>query len=160
MSWPDQADEFLFTGEGDGRTRLAKCRGSANTRRGLWAIHHIAKPRIREHVLSPWRENITELARRQNVHCKISGMVTEADLRPYFDVVLSAFGPKRLMFGSDWPVILVASEYQRWVQTVPRAVSTLSPSEQDRIMGGTAIEVYKLETSGAQATARMDHLDS
>jgi len=114
----------------------------------IFVLDHIAKPRIKDHSLSPWRENITELAKRENVYCKVSGMVTEADhrtwtpqdLQPYFDTVLTAFGPQRLMFGSDWPVCLVATSYQKWFDLVLK----LSGSEQDRIMGGTAIEAYKL----------------
>ena len=76
-------------------------------------------------------------------------MVTEADprwtpasLQPYIDVVLAAFGPHRLMYGSDWPVMLLASDYERWYRTVTVAISKLSKSEQDRIMGNTAIEAY------------------
>lgn len=119
----------------------------------VFVVDHIAKPKIRERLMSPWRENISELARRPNVYCKLSGMVTEADwrnwteadLRPYFDAALAAFGPKRLMFGSDWPVLLVAGEYRPWVEIVERAIASLSPDERGRIMGGTAIEAYKLD---------------
>lgn len=118
----------------------------------IFVVDHIAKPKIRTKEFSPWRECIVELARRDNVYCKISGMVTEAswtewkldDLKPYFDTVLAAFGARRLMFGSDWPVLLVASSYTLWADSVRSFISHLSPAEQDRIMGGTAIEVYKL----------------
>jgi len=83
-------------------------------------------------------------------------MVTEADfdawtaddLRPYFETALEAFGPARLMFGSDWPVCTVASVYARWVDTVQRFLGTLSISEQHRIMGGNAVEFYKLSMAG------------
>jgi L-fuconolactonase len=103
-------------------------------------------------ILRLTREWIFELARRDNVYCKISGMVTEAswtewkpeDLTPYFDTVLAAFGARRLMFGSDWPVLLVASSYMLWADSARRFISRLSLAEQDRIMGGTATEVYKL----------------
>ncbi len=82
---------------------------------------HIAKPRIRQGVISTWKENLTELGRRENVFCKLSGLVTEAswqswteaDLDPYLQVVLTAFGAKRVMFGSDWPVLLLGSSYKR-----------------------------------------------
>src|SRR5438046_2461250 len=82
-------------------------------------LDHIAKPRIRDGVISPWQENLRELARRENVVCKLSGVATEsnfktwteADLRRYMDVALEAFGPKRIMFGSDWPVCLAAIPY-------------------------------------------------
>jgi L-fuconolactonase len=115
-------------------------------------LDHVAKPRIRENVISPWRENMKELAKRPNVYCKISGMATEADhaswtekqLRPYMETALDAFGPKRLMFGSDWPVCLLATSYRRWFQTVTDFVAPLSDSERTRIMGGTAVEAYGL----------------
>jgi L-fuconolactonase len=115
-------------------------------------LDHIAKPRIKENILSPWRENIFELAKRRNVYCKLSGLLTEAnwkswterDLEPYFDIVLEAFRPERLMFGSDWPVVTLASGYKRWVDTVSRLISRLSVNEQSRIFGGTAEEAYQL----------------
>ncbi len=118
----------------------------------VFVVDHIAKPRIRDGLLSPWREQMEELAKRENVYCKVSGMVTEADwktwtatnLRPYFDVVLSAFGPGRLMFGSDWPVLTVAAEYGAWVDTFRSFISELSPSEQDTICRRTAMIVYRL----------------
>ncbi len=118
----------------------------------VFVVDHIAKPRIGKSILSPWRERIRELARRPNVYCKVSGMVTEADytgwtpeqLRPYFDVVLKAFGPRRLMFGSDWPVCLVACDYGRWFEIVHTWIGPLSPTERARILGGTAKEAYQL----------------
>ena len=120
----------------------------------IFILDHVAKPRIRERVLSPWRDNIRELALRPNVYCKISGMVTEGDwdtwsdegLYPYIDVVLEAFTPKRLMFGSDWPVVTLASSYQRWIGTVRVAIAQLSPTERDWILAKTAIEAYRLTT--------------
>jgi L-fuconolactonase len=113
-------------------------------------LDHIAKPRIKEKIISPWDRNMRELAKRQNVYCKLSGMVTEADtqrwtprdLQPYIDVVLAAFGPRRIMYGSDWPVMLLAGDYMRWYGTVTNAIAKLSKAEQDRIMGGTAAEAY------------------
>jgi L-fuconolactonase len=113
-------------------------------------LDHVAKPRIKDKIMSPWDRNMRELAKRQNVYCKLSGMVTEADpqhwtpagLQPYIDVVLAAFGPRRLMYGSDWPVMLLAGDYARWYGTVTNAIAKLSKSEQDRIMGGTAAEAY------------------
>jgi L-fuconolactonase len=113
-------------------------------------LDHIAKPRIKDKIISPWDRNMRELAKRQNVYCKLSGMVTEADtqrwspadLQPYIDVVLAAFGPRRIMYGSDWPVMLLAGDYVRWYGTVTNAIAKLSKAEQDRIMGGTAAEAY------------------
>ena len=117
-------------------------------------LDHVAKPRIRDRVVEPWRNNIRELARRPNVYCKISGMVTEANwdtwsdegLSPYFDTVLEAFTPKRLMFGSDWPVLTLASSYRRWVDTVRVAIAQLSADERNWILAKTAIEAYRLAT--------------
>jgi len=118
----------------------------------VFVLDHIAKPRIRDRVLEPWRTNIRELARRENVYCKLSGMVTEAhctqwslpDLSPYFEAVLDAFGPKRLMAGSDWPVCLLAATYQTWFSTLRELISRLSPAEQEMILGGVATKVYSL----------------
>jgi L-fuconolactonase len=116
--------------------------------RQTFVLDHIAKPRIRRGRIEPWRTNVRELARRENVFCKLSGMVTEADYRrwtpadlePYFDVVMEAFGPSGLMFGSDWPVCLVACEYGRWADLVRR----LTGAEQAAIRGRTAAQVYRL----------------
>jgi L-fuconolactonase len=118
----------------------------------IFILDHVAKPRIRDRVLSPWRENMRELARRPNVYCKLSGMVTEADwelwshekLSPYIETALEAFTPKRLMFGSDWPVVTLASTYQRWIDTLRDSVDQLSPSEKAWIFATTAIEAYGL----------------
>jgi L-fuconolactonase len=115
-------------------------------------LDHIAKPRIKDSVLSPWRENLAELARRPNVYCKLSGVVTEAEhrswtaaqLRPYMDAALEAFGPRRLMFGSDWPVCLLACEYGRWFEIVSDFALRLSSAERARLLGETAIEAYGL----------------
>jgi L-fuconolactonase len=118
----------------------------------VFILDHMAKPNIKRRVLSPWHENMRELARRENVYCKLSGLVTEADwntwtendLRPYIDAVLECFGPKRLMFGSDWPVSLLACAYDKWIEVVERATASLSISERDRLFGGTAKEAYRL----------------
>ena len=118
----------------------------------IFILDHIAKPRIKERILSPWREDMLELAKRPNVYCKISGMLTEADwkkwsaadLAPYFDTTLQAFGAKRLMLGSDWPVMLVAGKYKQWVDMVKEVVSRYSAAEQERILYKNAVEAYKL----------------
>lgn len=120
----------------------------------IFILDHIAKPKIKGNEIEPWRRNIAELARRENVYCKVSGMVTEADpnrwtaklLRPYFDAVLESFGPRRLMFGSDWPVCLLGVEYARWMDVVRGWTAELAQSERDRILGGTAIEAYGLDS--------------
>ncbi len=121
----------------------------------IFILDHVAKPRIRDGVLAPWQDNIRELARRPNVYCKLSGMVTEADwhtwsdegLSPFIETVLRAFTPKRLMFGSDWPVVTLASSYRRWIGTVRVAIAQLSPDERDWILEKTAIEAYGLATA-------------
>ncbi|HWF91895.1 MAG TPA: amidohydrolase family protein [Terriglobales bacterium] len=118
----------------------------------VFVLDHIAKPKIRNKIFSPWDRGITELACRENVYCKISGMVTEADwndwsesdLRPYFDAVLQAFGPPRVMFGSDWPVIEVACEYGRWSRIVRGWISQQSPADQSAILAETAKKAYSL----------------
>jgi L-fuconolactonase len=118
----------------------------------VFVVDHSAKPRIRENVLSPWREQLRELARRPRVYCKLSGLVTEADfhawtpeqLRPYMETVLEAFGPQRTMFGSDWPVCLAACSYTRWHEVVSEFLSRLSATEQARVWGGAATEAYRL----------------
>jgi len=119
----------------------------------MFVLDHIGKPHIRDGVISPWRENIRSLAQRPNVHCKISGIVTEgnhetwkkSELRPYWETVLAAFGPGRLMFGSDWPVCLVATTYQEWFDVVTEQISTLSESERGAILGDTARRIYRID---------------
>jgi L-fuconolactonase len=119
----------------------------------VFVLDHVAKPLIREGLVEPWAARIRELARRENVWCKVSGMVTEADweawtpesLRPYLDVVVEAFGVRRLMAGSDWPVCLVACEYSRWFEVLREYFAGFSEGEKDAVFGGTAIEVYGLE---------------
>ena len=121
----------------------------------IFVLDHVAKPRIKERVLEPWKTNLVEIARRENVYCKLSGMVTEADwkewnatdLRPYAESALEAFGPRRLMFGSDWPVCLLAATYENWFQTVHDFLGALSGSEQELIFGGVASKVYSLDSA-------------
>lgn len=118
----------------------------------IFILDHIAKPKIKSRVLSPWRERMRELARRENVYCKLSGLVTEADwnnwtendLRPFINTVLECFSPTRLMFGSDWPVSLLACAYVKWLEVVERSTASLSVWERDRLFGGTAKEAYRL----------------
>lgn len=119
----------------------------------LFVLDHIGKPEIKINEIQIWEEKIKELARRENVSCKLSGMVTEADftnwtdeqLKPYFDAVLEAFGPERLLFGSDWPVCLVATSYKSWVNLVKKWISELSVNEQRQILGKNAISIYNIK---------------
>jgi L-fuconolactonase len=118
----------------------------------IFVLDHIAKPRIKNAVIEPWRTHIQDLARRDNVYCKLSGMVTEGDheawtpdqLRPYYETVLEAFGPARLMFGTDWPVCLLACDYALWVETVHGWAALLAATERDLLFGGTAVKAYSL----------------
>lgn len=118
----------------------------------VFILDHMAKPKAKADEVEPWRTNIRRLAQRENVYCKSSGLVTEADwktwtdaqLSVYLETVLNAFGSHRLMFGSDWPVCLVASSYKKWYEVVSRFCDKLSRDEQARIFGGTAIEAYRL----------------
>src|SRR5205085_2021315 len=107
---------------------------------------------IKASQIEPWRKNIKSLAKRQNIYCKISGLVTEADherwtpdqLRPYLDAVVSAFTPKRLMFGSDWPVCLLAASYPRWAKTFKNWAAQFTAAERKRMNSQTTVEAYGL----------------
>jgi len=116
-----------------------------------FVVDHVAKPTIRTAAFDrAWAEGLRELARRPHVTCKLSGMVTEVRdpgwssglLQPYVDVALEAFGPSRLMFGTDWPVCRLKCEYAAWVEAVHGFVAPLSAGEQAAILGGTAQRVY------------------
>lgn len=118
----------------------------------VFVLDHVAKPLIAAGRLEPWAARMRELALRQNVWCKVSGMVTEAKwdawspetLKPYLDVAVDAFGPERLMAGSDWPVCLVASGYAQWWQVLRDYFAEFSEAERAAVFGGTAINVYGL----------------
>ena len=120
--------------------------------RQRFVLDHAAKPRIAAAELEPWRTHMHELARRENVVCKVSGMVTEADwerwtpeaLQPYLDLCVEAFGPGRLMVGSDWPVCLVAASYSRWWEVLRQYFAAFGAEEKKRIFGGNAVEFYAL----------------
>jgi L-fuconolactonase len=117
-----------------------------------FVLDHIAKPKIASGEIEPWSTHIEALSKRSNVSCKLSGMVTEDawsrwsvdSLRPYFDVVVEAFGADRLMAGSDWPVCLVATGYARWWQVLRDYFADFSDDERAEIFGATAARIYKL----------------
>jgi L-fuconolactonase len=123
-----------------------------------FVLDHLAKPRIATWTkpgdLHAWRRDIEALAKQDNVCCKLSGMVTEAawrqwrraDFKPYLDVALAAFGPERLMFGSDWPVCLLSGDYAEVAGIIGDFSGELSPAEQAAIWGGTARRFYGLDT--------------
>jgi len=118
-----------------------------------FVLNHISKPYIAKGELEPWASNMKTLAKQENLAVKISGMVTEAnwknwtldDFRPYVEVLLDAFGPKRLMFGSDWPVCLLAASYSQVINIAESLTSQLSKDEKEYFWSKTAINSYKLD---------------
>ena len=118
-----------------------------------FVLDHIAKPPIKDGRFEPWASDIRRLARRPNVWCKASGLVTEADWRgwqandfyPYLDIVFEAFGAGRIMFGSDWPVCTLAARYEEVVGLLVGYTSALSTDEQASVWGGTARRFYGLD---------------
>ncbi|MBV7531242.1 amidohydrolase [Chitinophaga sp. sic0106] len=115
-------------------------------------IDHLAKPDFKSGDIETWAAQMREIAASPNVYCKVSGLVTEADwenwhpdhFQPFLEVVLEAFGCDRLMFGSDWPVCLLAADYDTVKLIVTNYISKLTPAEQQKIMGGNAIAFYHL----------------
>lgn len=115
-------------------------------------VDHIAKPDFKTGELDEWAAHMRNIAGSANVYCKLSGLVTEADwqnwepahFEPFLDVVLESFGPNRLMFGSDWPVCLLAAEYAEVKDIITSYIDKLSTAEQNNIMGGNAISFYHL----------------
>jgi len=118
----------------------------------IFVLDHLAKPDITHDGFAAWEMGFCELARREHVVCKLSGLVTEADwaawsdasLQPYFDTAVKAYGPARLMCGSDWPVLTVASTYARWWQTINAWLAPLSETEREQIESETAVRTYRL----------------
>ncbi len=118
----------------------------------MFILDHISKPFIAKGELSPWRDDIQRLAGFPNIYCKLSGMVTEAnwqswkaaDFEPYLDTVLEAFGTRRLMLGSDWPVCKLAGEYQEVMQLTIDYIGKLSEAEQAAIFSENACKAYRI----------------
>jgi L-fuconolactonase len=119
----------------------------------VFILDHIAKPLIRDKKISPWKEDIERLARFRNVYCKLSGIVTEAnvnnwkqeDLIPYLDIVFAAFGPDRLMIGSDWPVCRVAGTYKKIMDIILSYISSFPDEDKNKILGENAAHAYRLK---------------
>lgn len=119
----------------------------------LFVIDHLAKPYIKKGLIDNWKNDIEKIAQHDNVYCKVSGMVTEADyinwkpaeFTPYLDVVTNAFGTKRIMFGSDWPVCLVAASYAKMLAIVEEYYKSFSAQDQQNIFGLNAINFYKIK---------------
>jgi L-fuconolactonase len=118
-----------------------------------FVIDHIAKPFIKDKKIDEWKKDIEQFASCKNVYCKVSGMVTEAswktwkkqDFTPYLDVVTNAFGTDRIMFGSDWPVCLVAASYTDMLSIVSDYFASFTENEKAKIFGENAIRFYKLD---------------
>jgi L-fuconolactonase len=118
-----------------------------------FVLDHAGKPDIARGQIEPWRAQVGELARLPNVAVKLSGLVTEADhhawtvdqIRPYAEVIIGAFGATRTMWGSDWPVCLLAASYDDVLATAESFVATMSVAEQGQVLGGTALAWYALE---------------
>lgn len=118
----------------------------------FFVINHLAKPYIAKGERDPWAAQMRVLASHENVYCKLSGMVTEADLQHwkqedfsfYIQHVLDVFGPERVMFGSDWPVCLLGAEYTEVVDIVEQELDSLTPEEKASVWGETAKRFYKL----------------
>jgi L-fuconolactonase len=117
-----------------------------------FVIDHIAKPYIKRREIDEWKKDMENIAKHANAYCKISGMVTEADwkgwkkedFKPYLDVVVNAFGTNRVLFGSDWPVCLVAASYEKMLEIVIDYFSSFSKNEQEQFFGLNAIRFYNL----------------
>jgi L-fuconolactonase len=115
-------------------------------------IDHLSKPKIKDQLLADWQKDLKAAAKFPNLYCKLSGLVTEADwknwkpadLKPYVETAMEAFGPKRLMYGSDWPVCELAGSYEIVFAALNEVLGPISTDEQDQIFSGTGIEFYSL----------------
>ena len=115
-------------------------------------LDHLGKPGIKDHVLDPWREHLAQLAALPNVWCKLSGLVTEADpihwtpgdLAPYLAHALEVFGEDRVVFGGDWPVLLLASSYDQWIETLDSLTRYISPEAERKLWSENARRFYRL----------------
>lgn len=126
-------------------------------------IDHMAKPPISSEEIADWARALNEVSAYPNVSCKLSGLVTEAnltswttaDLRPYVDRALEYFGPTRMMFGSDWPVCLLACSYVQVLESFQSLLAHLAEEDRNRIFGENAREFYRLTAEGEIASASM-----
>ena len=117
-------------------------------------LDHCAKPCIRDQKINEWKIEIKEIAKNENVYCKVSGLVTEAkwnewkteDLYPYLDVVFESFGTDRILFGSDWPVILLSSTYNKWKNLLEKYMLQFSDEEKQKVFDTNAIKFYNLNS--------------
>ncbi len=117
-----------------------------------FVLDHCAKPDILNRKIDDWKTLMHEISKNENVYCKLSGLLTEAnwkhwkpaDIYPYFDVVFDAFGVDRLMFGSDWPVILLAGSYVQWKSLIEKYMENLKVEEKDKVFEDNAKRFYNL----------------
>ncbi len=122
-----------------------------------FVVDHIAKPLIKDQVLTPWEQQIKVIATNPNVYCKVSGLITEADwhtwqpddFKPYLEAVLAAFGTDRIMFGSDWPVCLLAGSYRRVIELIEDYTRGFTSEEKENIFGLNAMRFYGVKASPA-----------
>lgn len=120
-----------------------------------YMLDHFGKPEIRNGAFDHWKKQVNTLARNLNVYCKLSGLVTQADwnswsidaLKPYFETVLECFGTGRVIFGGDWPVVTLASDYRRWFDTAVELCAPLTSVEQEQIFCANALDFYRIETT-------------
>ncbi len=135
-------------------TQLASAIGLVDRHpRQIFILDHAAKPPLRSGSLEPWKSQIRELAKRSQVAVKLSGLVTETDrsgataekLKPWVETLLESFGPRRILFGSDWPVCLVHTTYGEWIDLAKRLLGELSPSEKEAVLGVNAVDWYGLK---------------
>lgn len=118
-----------------------------------FVIDHIAKPYIKDGLITEWKKDMEQFSIFENVYCKISGMVTEADYHhwkpadftPYLDATVNAFGTKRILYGSDWPVCLVAANYTDMLNIVKTYFASFTATEQEDFFGNNATRFYQLE---------------
>jgi L-fuconolactonase len=128
--------------------------------RQRFVLDHLAKPDIRGGEMHDWERGLRQMAAHENVFCKLSGLVTEADWRqwdpsmiqPYLDVAFDCFGAERLMIGSDWPVCTLAADYERTMAVVTDYLADRPPHERDAVCGGTAQRVWRLNTVAEAGT--------
>ncbi len=121
--------------------------------RQCFVLDHLGKPLIKAGIMEPWKYDISRLAGNPNVWCKLSGMVTEADteswtyeaLLPYMEVVMNAFGPERILLGSDWPVCRLAGEYSEVMKIVPEFIDSMDKTDQEKILYRNAVDCYQLK---------------
>jgi L-fuconolactonase len=115
-------------------------------------IDHCAKPAIRHKSITEWKKWMTEISKRKNIFCKLSGLITEArwnqweekDIYPYLDVIFECFGKERIVFGSDWPVMLLSGKYKKWKELLENYMTDVSQEDKEKIFQKNAIEFYRL----------------